>query len=147
MIEIPSLLFEIDEIAASADFLSVGTNDLTQFLFAADRSNARVANRFDSLSIAPLRALKMLAETTKKHKVPLTLCGEMAGRPIEALALIALGFRSLSMAPASIGPVKTMILALNARRAAKLVDDLLKKGTTDIRERLDSFAKSEGIEV
>ena len=66
--------------------------------------------------------------------MPLTLCGEMAGRPIEALALIALGFRSLSMAPASIGPVKTMILALDASRAAKVVDDLLKKGTTDIRE-------------
>ncbi len=129
------------------DFVSVGSNDLMQFMYAADRTNARVGSRYDSLSPAPLRALKALVKSAEKHKVPLTLCGEMAGRPIEALALIALGFRSLSMAPASIGPVKTMILSLDAGRAAKLVDDLLKKGTTDIRERLDSFAKSEGIEA
>ena len=129
------------------DFVSVGSNDLMQFMYAADRTNARVGSRYDSLSPAPLRALKALVKSAEKHKVPLTLCGEMAGRPIEALALIALGFRSLSMAPASIGPVKTMILSLDAGRAAKVVDDLLKKGTTDIRERLDSFAKSEGIEA
>ena len=79
--------------------------------------------------------------------MPLTLCGEMAGRPIEAMALIALGFRSLSMAPASIGPVKTMILGLDASRVEKLMDELLKKGIPDVRDRLESFAKDEGIEL
>jgi phosphotransferase system enzyme I (PtsP) len=147
MIEVPCLLFELDALMKRVDFVSVGSNDLLQFMYAADRTNARVGSRYDSLSPAPLRALKALVKSAEKHKVPLTLCGEMAGRPIEALALIALGFRSLSMAPASIGPVKTMILSLDASRAAKVVDDLLKKGTTNIRERLDSFAKSEGIEA
>lgn len=147
MIEVPCLLFELDALMKRVDFVSVGSNDLLQFMYAADRTNARVGSRYHALSPAPLRALKSLVKSAEKHKVPLTLCGEMAGRPLEALALIALGFRSLSMAPASIGPVKTMILALNAGRAAKVVDDLLKKGTTDIRSRLDSFAKSEGIEA
>ena len=85
------------------------------------------------MSPAPLRALKALVKAADKHDVPLTLCGEMAGRPIEAMALIALGFRSLSMAPASIGPVKTMILSLHAGRAAKVLEDMLKKSTRDIR--------------
>ena len=147
MIEVPCLLFELDALMKKVDFVSVGSNDLMQFMFAADRTNARVGSRYDALSPAPLRALKALVKAAAKHNVPLTLCGEMAGRPIEALALIALGFRSLSMAPASIGPVKTMILSLDAARAAKLVDDMVKKGTRDIREQLVSFAKAEGIEV
>jgi len=147
MIEVPCLLFELDELLPKVDFVSVGSNDLLQFMFAADRTNARVGSRYDALSPAPLKALKTLVKAAKKHDVPLTLCGEMAGRPIEALALIALGFRSLSMAPASIGPVKTMILSLNAARATKLLDDLIKKGALDIREQLDAFAKSEGIEI
>jgi phosphotransferase system enzyme I (PtsP) len=147
MIEVPCLLFELDALMRRVDFVSVGSNDLMQFMFAADRTNARVGSRYDPLSPAPLKALKALVKAAEKHKVPLTLCGEMAGRPIEALALIALGFRSLSMAPASIGPVKTMILALNASRAAKVVEDLLKKGNADIRDRLETFAKAEGIEV
>ncbi len=147
MLEVPCLLFELDALMKRADFISVGSNDLMQFLFAADRTNARVGSRYDPLSPAPLRALKALVKASEKHKVPLTLCGEMAGRPIEAMALVALGFRSLSMAPASIGPVKAMILALNAERAADLLDDLLKKGGADIRGKLAAFAESEGIEI
>ena len=147
MIEVPCLLFELDALMKKVDFVSVGSNDLMQFMFAADRTNARVGSRYDSLAPAPLKALKSLVKAAKKHDVPLTLCGEMAGRPIEALALVALGFRSLSMAPASIGPVKTMILSLNAERAAKTLDDLLKKSTPNIRAELDAFAKAEGIEL
>ncbi|MFA5899772.1 MAG: phosphoenolpyruvate--protein phosphotransferase [Hyphomicrobium sp.] len=147
MIEVPCLLFELDALMKKVDFVSVGSNDLLQFMYAADRTNARVGSRYDSLAPAPLRALKTLVKAAEKHKVPVTLCGEMAGRPIEALVLIALGFRSLSMAPASIGPVKTMILALDTRRAEKLVEELLRKGVANIRERLKSFAETEGIEV
>jgi len=147
MIEVPCLLFELDMLMRKVDFVSVGSNDLMQFMYAADRTNARVGSRYDALSPAPLKALKSLVKSTKKHDVPLTLCGEMAGSPIDALALIALGFRSLSMAPASIGPIKTMILSLDAGRAAKLIDELLKRNARNIREELESFAKSEGIEL
>jgi phosphotransferase system enzyme I (PtsP) len=147
MIEVPCLLFELDALMKKVDFVSVGSNDLMQFMYAADRTNARVGSRYDALSPAPLKALKSLVKSSKKHDVPLTLCGEMAGTPIDALALIALGFRSLSMSPASIGPVKTMILSLDAGRVAKLVDDLLKRNARNIREELESFAKSEGVEL
>jgi phosphotransferase system enzyme I (PtsP) len=118
-----------------------------QFMYAADRTNARVGSRYDALSPAPLKALKSLVKAAKKHDVPLTLCGEMAGNPIDAMALIALGFRSLSMAPASIGPIKTMILSLHAGRVEKLLDDLLKRSTSNIREELEFFAKAEGLEL
>ncbi|MEE9359470.1 MAG: phosphoenolpyruvate--protein phosphotransferase [Hyphomicrobium sp.] len=147
MIEVPGLLFELDALMKRSDFVSVGSNDLMQFLFAADRTNARVGSRYDSLSPAPLRALKALVKAAKKHNVPLTLCGEMAGRPIEALALIGLGFRSLSMSPASIGPVKTMILSTHAGRVSAHLETLLRKSAPNIRESLNNFAKSEGIEV
>lgn len=147
MIEVPGLLFELDALMKKSDFVSVGSNDLLQFLFAADRTNARVGSRYDSLSPAPLRALKALAKAGKKHNVPVTLCGEMAGRPIEALALIGLGFRSLSMSPASIGPVKTMILATHAGRVSAYLETLLRKSAPNIRDSLINFAKSEGIEV
>jgi phosphotransferase system enzyme I (PtsP) len=147
MIEVPCLLFELDALMKKVDFVSVGSNDLMQFLFAADRTNARVGSRYDSLSPAPLRALKSLVKAANKHNMPLNVCGEMAGRPIEALVLIALGFRSLSMAPASIGPIKTMILSLDAARATKLLDELVRKGARNIREQIEAFAKSEGIEI
>ncbi|MFA9442057.1 MAG: phosphoenolpyruvate--protein phosphotransferase [Hyphomicrobium sp.] len=147
MIEVPGLLFELDALMKRSDFVSVGSNDLMQFLFAADRTNARVGSRYDPLSPAPLRALKALVKAAKKHSVPLTLCGEMAGRPIEALALIGLGFRSLSMSPASIGPVKTMILSTHAGRVSAHLETLLRKSAPNIRESLNNFAKSESIEV
>src|SRR6185437_4588628 len=98
-----------------------------------DRTNARVASRFDVLSPAPLRAMRTLIKAAKKYKVPVTVCGEMAGSPLEAMTLIALGFRSLSMAPAAIGPVKTMILSLDAEKATAWVEDLLKEGAKDVR--------------
>ena len=147
MIEVPSVLFELDELLPRVDFVSVGSNDLTQFLFAADRSNPRVVNRFDSLSVASLRALKMLAEACRKHRVPLTLCGEMAGRPIEAMALIGLGFRTLSMAPASIGPVKTMIRSLDAGKVTELLYDLLIARTGSLRKDLEEFAIRNKVEI
>ncbi len=147
MIEVPCLLFELDALMRRVDFVSVGSNDLMQFMYAADRTNARVGSRYDALSPAPLKALKSLVKAAKKHNVPLTLCGEMAGNPIDALALIALGFRSFSMAPASIGPIKTMILSLHAGRATKLLDDLLKRSTREIRDELEAFAKSEGVDL
>ncbi|WP_334149743.1 phosphoenolpyruvate--protein phosphotransferase [Hyphomicrobium sp.] len=147
MIEVPSVLFELDELLPRVDFVSVGSNDLIQFLFAADRSNSRVVNRFDVLSVASLRALKQLARACRRHRTPLTLCGEMAGRPIEAMALIGLGFRSLSMAPASIGPVKAMIRSLEAKAITKLLDELLVGRSGNLRPDIEDFAVRNGIEI
>ena len=113
MVEVPSLLWQLDEIARRADFLSVGSNDLMQYLFAADRDNKRVADRFDPLSAGFLRALKVDRRRRRAHGTPVALCGEIGGRPLEAMALIAIGFRNLSMSAASIGPVKAMALSMN----------------------------------
>lgn len=145
MIEVPSLLFCLDELLTSVEFVSVGSNDLLQFLFAADRTNARVASRYDSLSAVPLRVLRVMVEACERHKVPLTLCGEMAGRPLEAMVLIALGFRSLSMAPASVGPVKEMILSLDAGDAAQEIRAMLNEGRTSFRQAVTDYAKAMGV--
>ncbi|HSD92791.1 MAG TPA: phosphoenolpyruvate--protein phosphotransferase [Methyloceanibacter sp.] len=147
MIEVPALLWQLDHIMQLADFASVGSNDLMQFLFAADRGNMRVAGRFDALNPAGLKALKLIAETAKMHDVPLNLCGEMAGRPLEAMALIGLGFRSISMAPASLGPVKAMILSLDAGNLAQRLDELLESKDTSLREDLKRFAAEQGVQI
>jgi phosphotransferase system enzyme I (PtsP) len=147
MFEVPALLFELDTFLTRVDFVSIGSNDLMQFLFAADRTNARVASRFDVLTPAPLRALRALVKAAKKYKVPVTLCGEMAGSPLEAMTLIGLGLRSLSMAPASIGPIKTMLLSLDAEKTTTFVDELLKEGAKDVRVALQQFAESEHVAI
>lgn len=147
MVEVPALLWQLDSILPLVDFASVGSNDLLQFLFAADRGNIRVADRFDPLSPSALRALRQVALGAKKHGVPLTLCGEMAGRSLEAMALIGLGFRSLSMAPASVGPVKAMIRSLDANNLQTMLDELLEGHATSLREDLENFAATSGVQV
>jgi phosphotransferase system enzyme I (PtsP) len=147
MIEIPSLLFQIDEIAAEADFLSVGSNDLMQYLFAADRENRLVANRFDPLSAPNLRALRLIAERAAALGCHAGVCGEIGGKPLEAMALIGLGYRNLSMSAASIGPVKAMVLTLDADRVAAFLDqELASSGTAEsLRPALVRFAEQHGI--
>jgi phosphotransferase system enzyme I (PtsP) len=147
MIEVPALLWQLDGILPLVDFASVGSNDLLQFLFAADRGNVRVADRFDPLSPSALRALRQVARGAEKHGVPLTLCGEMAGKTLEAMALIGLGYRSLSMAPASIGPVKAMIRSLDANNLQQRLDELLEGHATSLREDLKSFADTSGVQL
>ena len=147
MIEVPAILWQLDRVLPLADFASVGSNDLMQFLFAADRGNTRVAERFDSLNPAGLKALKSIVEGAKRHGVPLNLCGEMAGRPLEAMTLVGLGFRSISMAPASVGPIKAMVLSLDAGELAKRLDELLESKTTSLREDLRRFAVEHGVQV
>ena len=147
MVEVPSLLYQLDELLDRVDFLSVGSNDLAQFLFAADRGNPRVSSRFDDLSIPMLRVLQHIAERAEAHSKPVTLCGEMASKTVSALALIALGYRQLSLVPSAIGPVKAMALELDADKAAMLVRTLIghKNGCGSIREELTAFAAAEGI--
>ena len=146
MFEVPSLLFELDELFKIVDFVSIGTNDLMQFLFAADRTNAMVGSRYDVLSRAPLRALKQILAAGIRHNVPITVCGEMAGRPIDAMALVALGFRSVSMAPAAVGPVKAMLLSLDISDAARELERLIDRGEKDIRHSLVRFAEKAGVD-
>jgi phosphotransferase system, enzyme I, PtsP len=149
MVEVPSLLFQLDELMPRVDFLSVGSNDLLQFLYAADRGNKRVADRFDPLSAPILRALKMVVDKGRAGGKPVTLCGELASKPIGALALVALGYRGLSLTPTSLGPVKAMLLDLDAKKAADLLCPLIEApllGGT-IRERLEVFAAAEGLQL
>jgi phosphotransferase system enzyme I (PtsP) len=149
MVEVPSLLYQLDELLDRVDFLSVGSNDLVQFFYAADRSNARVADRFDPISIPVLRALRDIIAKGKAHNKPVTLCGELASKPIGALALVAIGYRSLSLSPSAVGPVKAMLLELNAGKASALVAPLLDgaAGGAPIRERLKAFAAEENLQI
>ena len=147
MIEVPALLWQFDNLLPLTDFVSVGSNDLLQFLFAADRGNARVADRFDSLNPAALRALRQIVVAAEKHDTPLTLCGEMAGKPLEAMVLIGLGFRSISMAPASVGPVKAMVLSLDAANLKQILEELLECKKTTLREDLKRFAAETGVQI
>jgi phosphotransferase system enzyme I (PtsP) len=147
MIEVPSVLFDVDAILRRVDFASVGSNDLMQLLFAADRNNGRVAKRFDPLSVPALRALKAIVAAARRRKTPLNLCGELAGRPVEAMALIGLGYRSISMAPASIGPVKAMILSVDAGRLKELVEEFIESGSGSVRGALQRYAEADGAEL
>jgi phosphotransferase system enzyme I (PtsP) len=142
MVEVPSLLFELPEIVREADFLSIGTNDLMQFLFAADRENKRVADRFDPLGVGALRALRSIVDAATEANCPVTVCGEMGGKPLETLALIGLGYRAFSMSAASIGPVKAMLRALDVGRLAERIDWMLasSEGAASLRPQLAAFA-------
>jgi phosphotransferase system enzyme I (PtsP) len=149
MLEVPSLLFQLDELLARVDFLSVGSNDLIQFLYAADRGNRRVAERFDPISPPVLRALKQVIDKATAAGKPVTLCGELASKPIGALALTALGYRSLSLTPSALGSVKAMLLELDIRKAADLLRPLIEKPAKGvmIRDQLIAFAEAEGLQL
>jgi len=121
MFEVPALLWELPQLLPKIDFLSVGTNDLVQFLFAADRGNPKLAQRYDTLLLPVLRLLGEVARACAEHRVPLALCGEMAGQPLDAMALVGIGFRVLSMAPGSIGPVKATIRSLELAPLSELL--------------------------
>jgi phosphotransferase system enzyme I (PtsP) len=147
MLEVPSLLYQLDELMERVDFLSVGSNDLMQFFYAVDRGNTRVATRFDQLSAPVLRALRDIADKGRQHKRSVTLCGELASKPIGALALVALGYRSLSLSPSAVGPVKAMLLDTDVGKAKALIDELVEKTVpgVSIREKLTAFAEAQGL--
>ena len=147
MFEVPALVWQLDSLLPQVDFISIGTNDLMQFLFAADRGNTRVAARYDTLSPALLRLLHFVVEKTRPVGVDLSVCGEMAGRPVEALALLAIGVRTLSMSPASIGPVKAMIRSLDLAEASAFVSSALEQPDRPLRETLRLFAADHAIEI
>lgn len=141
MIEAPSLIWHLDALLPMTDFVSVGTNDLMQYLFAADRGNPRVADRYDPLSPPALRALKQIQMGCAETGTPVSVCGEMAGRPLEAFTLVALGFDRLSMPPAGIGPVKQMVLSCDREAARRGVDGLLKGTSGSVRNEIETLAR------
>ncbi|ORE92877.1 fused phosphoenolpyruvate-protein phosphotransferase PtsP/GAF domain-containing protein [Stappia sp. 22II-S9-Z10] len=149
MLETPSLLFELEEILQVVDFVSVGTNDLYQFAMAADRSNVRVAGRYDTLSQSFVRMLKKIADACNAANVPVTVCGDFASRPLEALCLLGIGYTELSMPPAAIGPVKTAIRATDLGRLRARLWPRLEpgRGTDDIRHLLSRFADANDIPI
>ena len=145
MLEVPALLWQLPALYERIDFLSIGTNDLLQFLFACDRGNPRLAERYDPLSAPMLRLFRDVIESTQTAGVPLSMCGDMAGNPLEAMALIALGFRTLSMAATSIGPVKTMIRSLNAKAVADYLDEIGGRPDHSLRPKLEAYARDHDI--
>ncbi|HEX6840466.1 MAG TPA: phosphoenolpyruvate--protein phosphotransferase [Stellaceae bacterium] len=145
MFEVPALLWELPQLLPKIDFLSVGTNDLVQFLFAADRGNPKLAERYDTLSLPVLRLLGEVSQACAQHRVPLALCGEMAGHPLDAMALVGIGFRVLSMAPGSIGPVKAMIRSLDLAPLTELLATVATLPPRSLRSKLRDFARDHGV--
>ncbi len=147
MLEVPSLAWQLPPLLRRADFVSVGSNDLFQFLFASDRGNPRLAERYDPLSPAALLLLRDIVGNCEAAGKDVALCGEMAGRPLEAMALIGLGFRNLSMFPGEIGPVKAMIRSLSVQPLRDYMQELTDLEDHSLRERLRNFANDHGIEI
>jgi len=147
MLEVPSLAEMLDLLLPRVDFISIGTNDLTQFLFAADRADPRLAERYDWLSPAILRFLSRVVKQCKDADVTVRVCGEMGGRPLEALALIGIGVDSLSITPAAVGPIKAMVRSLDASAAHDKLTALLAKPPANMRKALSDWAKRQGVEL
>ena len=147
MLEVPALAETLDIILPKIDFMSIGTNDLTQFLFAADRANPKLAERYDWLSPAILRFIRRIAQACHEADVPVTICGEMGGRPLEALALLAVGIERLSITPAAVAPVKAMVRSLDIGAARAMMTDLLVHPPANIRATLADWAKEQNVDV
>jgi len=147
MLEVPALAETLDFVLPELDFLSIGTNDLTQFLLAADRANPKLAMRYDWLGVAILRFISRVVQTCAGYNVQLGVCGEMGGRTLEAMALLGIGIRRLSITPASVGPVKAMIRSLDLAALQTYCGDLVKSGTQNLREPLSQWASANNVEI
>lgn len=147
MLEVPALAEVLDLLLPKLDFLSIGTNDLTQFLFAADRANPKLAERFDWLSPAILRFLRRVTAQSHEAQVPVGICGEMGGRTLEAMALIGLGIERLSITPAAIGPVKAMIRSLDAAALRSVMAEWLASPPANMRATLQEWAVANKVAI
>ncbi len=145
MLETPALAYASDAFFAQTDFISVGGNDLMQFFFAADRENERVRQRYDVLNLSFLRLLRDIAIRCDRLDVPLSFCGEAAGRPLEAVALAAVGYRSLSMRAASIGPVKRLLREVDLNEVRDLLAGAEADDQTSLRPRLLDWSRERGL--
>ena len=147
MLEVPALMWQLDELMQEVDFVSVGSNDLFQFTMAVDRGNARVSDRFDVLGRPFRRILRDIVRAADRHETPVTLCGEMASKPLSAMALLGIGFRSISMSPTSIGPVKAMLLGLDVDQLGRELHAALDDHHSHLplRDILVGFAEDNNI--
>ena len=145
MLEVPALALQLPTLIEHADFISVGSNDLFQFLFASDRSSPELTQRFDPMTPAVLSFLRHLVKQCFDKNIPISLCGEIAGEPLAAMALLGIGFRHLSMAPPSIGPIKTMIRSLSICKLEKYLASLTISSEDKLRQKLDEFASENGV--
>ena len=147
MLEVPALAEMLDQLLPRIDFLSIGTNDLTQFLFAADRADPRLAERYDWLSPAILRFLKRVIDAARVANVPVRLCGEMGGRPLEAMALIGIGAENFSITPAAVGPIKAMVRSLDAAAIRQRLEQLLARPPPNLRKALTDWARRHSVAI
>ena len=141
MLETPSLAFAPQKFFDEVDFISIGGNDLKQFFFAADRENERVRKRYDSLNVSFLTFIDQIVERCATSSTPLSFCGEDAGRPIEAACLAAMGLRTLSMRPASIGPVKSLLMRINLGDLRKVIFESRHRGDQSVREAVMRYLR------
>lgn len=146
MLEVPALAETLDLLLPRVSFISVGTNDLTQFLFAADRANPKLAERYDWLSPAILRFLKRITQATAGSGVDLGICGEMGGRRLEALALLGIGFRRLSITPVAVGPIKELVRKVDLAEITAAMNGWLSSPPVSMRAELSAWAEARGIE-
>ena len=149
MLETPSLAWQISAVCDHADFVSVGANDLMQFFFAADRDNARVSDRYDVLHPAALSIMKFVADGCERNGKQASVCGAIAGRPLEAITLVALGYTTLSMPVTGIGPVKSAILKLDAAKLRAKLDPHIRidSRSSTLRDIVREFCMEEGIPI
>ncbi|MEM9501623.1 MAG: phosphoenolpyruvate--protein phosphotransferase [Pseudomonadota bacterium] len=147
MLEVPALAEVLDILLPKLSFLSVGTNDLTQFLFAADRANPKIAQRYDWLSPSIIRFLRRVVQTSVGSNVDLGVCGEMGGRRLEALALLGIGFRRLSITPAAVGPIKELVRKVDLAELTEAMTEWLADPSHDLRTELSAWAEQRSIEV
>ena len=143
MLETPSLVFAPKQFFELADFISIGGNDLKQFFYAADRENERVRKRYDTLNVSFLNLIKQIVIRCEETSTPLSFCGEDAGKPLEAVCLLAMGIRTLSMRPASIGAVKALIRDINIMELRRVIDQALDSGEQSIRPKVESWIKAQ----
>ncbi|KRC80931.1 phosphoenolpyruvate--protein phosphotransferase [Sphingomonas sp. Root241] len=147
MLEVPALAEVLDILLPKIDFLSIGTNDLTQFLFAADRAHPKLALRYDWLSPSILRFLKRVIDQAHAADVPVAVCGEMGGRPLEAMALIGLGIDRLSITPAAVGPIKAMVRSLDRGALIDAMQPWLADPRAPLRDVLTGWASEHSVEL
>ena len=146
-LEVPALVFQLPALLEVVDFISIGSNDLFQFMFACDRGNPRISERYDILSPFALSFLRSVLDQCRAADIPVSLCGEAAGRPLEAMALIGMGFDNISLTPPAVGPVKTMVRSLNAGPLGEYMETLYDLKRQNVREKLKSYAIDHGVMI
>ena len=144
MLETPSLAFSPRKFFEEVDFISIGGNDLKQFFFAADRENEKVRRRYDTLNVSFLSFIELIANRCADTGTPLSFCGEDAGRPVEAMCFAAMGLRTLSMRPASIGPVKHLLRRLDLNEARDVINEARGSGAQSVRPAVMDWLRTQG---